>query len=170
MARPTGRIRHIKQLTIMRSVYDAIATVVALFTSRGSVNITDTTLYTSAAIDTKGYNSAMMVGHAGMDNGSCTTFPIAFLLQESDASGSGFAAANDNTGTQIGFTISPIAADVDGSARIEGLGDLNRKRYLKVTMQAGSITGGSSPASRSFCTIVLGRAYNLPANTGVSNT
>lgn len=153
----------------MRSVYDAILFSTCLFTSRGTVTITDTTLYTSATIDTKGYNSAVLRGHSGMDNSSCTTFPVAFLLTESAASSSGFAAANDNSGAQIGFTLDVHAADADGVARVEGLNQ-NRKRYFRVTMQAGSITGGSSPASKSWCEIALGRAYTLPTNTAVSNT
>ncbi len=153
----------------MRSVYDALSFVTALFSSRGTVTITDTTLYTSATIDTKGFNSAVLRAHGGMDNSACTTFPIAVLLTESAASSSGFAAANDNTGTQIQVNLDVHAADADGEARIEGL-NVNRLRYFRVTMQAGSITGGSSPASKTWCEIVLGRAYQLPADSTVSNT
>ena len=153
----------------MRSVYDAILFTTCLWSSRGTQTITDTTLYTSAAIDTKGYNSAVLRAHGGMDNSSCTTFPIAVLLTECATSGGSYAAANDNSGTQIQINLDVHAGDADGYARIEGL-NVNRLRYFKVTAQAGSITGGSSPASKFWCELALGRAYQLPTNTTTSNT
>ena len=167
MARLTSRIG--LTTTTMRSVYDAIAYVVALFSSAAVAALSGTTAQTSAYIDTKGYNSAMLVGHADAATGSPSAATAAFTLTESDASGSGFAAANDNTGTQIGFTLTNTSAAADGAARIEGLGDLNRKRYLKVVITP-AFTGGTSPATNAIAYILLGRAYELPANTAVSNT
>lgn len=153
----------------MRSIYDNVAWVFALFTSAAIASLTGTTAVTSAAIDTKGYNTAMLIGHADAATNSPSAATVAYTLTESDASGSGFVAANDNTGTALGFTLTNTSAATDNACRIEGLGDLNRKRYLKVVMTP-AFTGGSSPASSAFAVIVLGRGYNDPVNTAVSNT
>ena len=153
----------------MRSIYDAVAYVAALFTGAAVANLSGTTAVTSAAIDTKGYNTAMLVGHADTAANSPSTATVAYTITESDASGSGFVAANDNTGVALGFTLTNTAAVADGSCRIEGLGDLNRKRYLKVVMTP-AFTGGSSPTTNAIAYILLGRAYSEPVNTGVSNT
>lgn len=153
----------------MRSVYDAIAFVTALFTNASVANLTGTTAVTSAFIDTKGYNSAVLRGHADKTSSNPSAATVAYTLLECATSGGSYTAANDNTGTQIGFTLAVNAAAADGLARIEGLNGLNRKRYLEVVMTP-AYTGGTSPAINAWAEIALGRAYELPDNTAVSNT
>ena len=148
----------------MRSVYDSIVTLVTSTIQ----SLTGTTASTPTVVDTKGYNSAMVHVRGEIASGSPTTSTIAWALQECATSGGTFVAANDNTGTAIGGTVSVKTAAADISARIEGLG-LNRKRYLQVVITP-AFTGGTSPAIQTFAEIVLGRAYQNPANTAVSNT
>ena len=152
----------------MRSVYDAILFVSCIFTSAAVVALSGTTVVTSAFIDTKGYNSAVLRGHTDIASGTPTTATAAFALLECATSGGSYTAANDNTGTQIGFTLNAKTAVQDGLARIEGL-NVNRLRYLEVSITP-AFTGGSSPAINAFAEIALGRAYELPPNTAVSNT
>jgi hypothetical protein len=72
-------------------------------------------------------------------------------------------ATATNTGTALTFS-------VEGEARIEGLGGLNRKQYLRAVITP-SFTGGSSPAILGFAEIVMGGpATQLPTDTNVSNT
>ena len=151
----------------MRSVYDAISFVAALFSSAAVTSLAGSTAVTSAYVDTKGYNSAVLVGH-GDAAATNTTFTAAYTLTECATSGGSYTAANDNTGTQIGFTLNLHTAAADNVARIEGL-NVNRLRYLKVTITPAT-TGGTSPTANALAYIALGRAYELPANTAVSNT
>ena len=151
----------------MRSVYDAIQFTALLISSAAVLSVQNGTDSTSAAVDTKGYNSAVLVGH-GDAAATNTTFTASFNLLECATSGGSYTAANDNSGAQIGFTLNLHTVAADGLARIEGLGQ-NRKRYLKVEITAAS-TGGSTPTANVFGYIAFGRAYELPANTAVSNT
>lgn len=151
----------------MRSVYDAILFTTCLFTSASVVSLSGSTVVTSAFVDTKGYNSAVLRGH-GDAAATNTTFTAAFALLECATSGGSYTAANDNTGTQIGFTLNLHTTAQDGLARIEGL-NVNRLRYLEVSITPAT-TGGSSPTANAWAEIALGRAYELPPNTAVSNT
>ena len=151
----------------MRSVYDAILFTTALFSSASVTSLSGSTVVTSAYIDSKGYNSAVLRGH-GDAAATNTTFTAAFALLECATSGGSFVAANDNTGTQIGFTLNLHSVAQDGLARIEGLG-VNRLRYFQVTITPAT-TGGSSPTANAWAEIAFGRAYELPSNTASSNT
>lgn len=58
----------------------------------------------------------------------------------------------------------------EGAARIEGLGGLNRKRYLRAVVTP-TFTAGTSPATVMFAEIVQGGPpQQLPVNQTVSNT
>lgn len=154
----------------MRDVYDNIAVggYTVLFSTTTSV------VATGASVDTKGYNSAALrvyIGTVGsgltVNNGSSLTA----VLQESD-NNSTFTTATDNTGATIGFsgtqaTTSVVLSDV----RIEGL-NANRKRYLRVQLTAkqGGTSGTVANAFTSVAVIELGRAYQRPVTTTVSNT
>jgi hypothetical protein len=132
----------------MRSVYDAILNKIALDPVAAS------SVQTGGAIDTKGYNSCVFVIQNGVATGTPTSYTVDAKLQESDASGSGFADVT-------GYTITQITADSKiATLRVEGLGT-SRKRYLKVLVTP-AMTGGSSPKALIGSVCCLGRAYKLP--------
>lgn len=151
----------------MRSLYDAVLFVTCLFTNASVVSVQNGSDVTCAYVDTKGYNTAVLRGH-GDAAASNTTFTATFALLECATSGGSYTAANDNTGTQIGFTLNLHTAAADGLARIEGL-NINRMRYLEVEITAAS-TGGTTPTANVWAEIALGRAFERPVNTAVSNT
>ncbi len=153
----------------MRSVYDAVSQITALFTGVGIQSLTGSTVVTSAAIDTKGFNSALIRVIAELTTSNPSVATVALTVTESATSGGSYAPANDNTGTAIGFTLDVHAARADNSCRLEGLNGENRKRFLKVVLTP-AFTGGSSPAISCVAEVILAHAFNLPANTATSNT
>lgn len=153
----------------MRSLYDNVAFSSALVSTVGINSLTGSTALTSAAIDTKGYNTAVLRVIAEAASGSPSAATVAATVTESDTSGGTYTAANDNTGTAIGFTLDVHAARAEGLARLEGLMTTNRKRFLKVVLTP-AFTGGTTPAINAFSEVVLGRAFTVPTNTATSNT
>ncbi len=150
----------------MRSVYDNILFVTSLLAQK----ITGSSAVKGAAVDTKGYNSAVLRARAEIATGAPDTASMAVKLQESNTTTDGdFTDALDNSGNVIGFTLSGLAsAAAEGLARIEGLG-LNRKRYLRI-VATPTFVNGTSPGAITFGEINQGRAYTLPPNTAVSPT
>lgn len=153
----------------MRSVYDNIEAKTSIEpTSRKSTNAT---VQYGNIIDTKGYNSGMIVlrrtcpGAAGVAYTAVTT---ASLEEGDESDGSDMAAALDNTDTQIAASVSTTSVATTGKARIEGLG-INRKRYLRIK-ESSTFTGSTAPAITVHAEILLGRAYNNPVETTSSNT
>ncbi len=146
----------------MRSIYDNVGV------SKSLVPQSDTggSAVNGSAIDTLGFNTAMLVFESGAVSGAPTTTSIAVKVQESANGSSGWGDALDNTGTVIGGTVT--AASTQLLARIEGLG-LNRKRYLRV-VETTTFSGGTSPAVLVHGNILLGRAFGKPTNSAVSNT
>lgn len=131
-----------------------------------AASTTVATTINGTTVDTKGYNTAMLHSFVNyLPTGISTTV---LTLQES-ADNATWSNALDNTGTVIGFTI--VANANSGpqgqTARIEGLG-LNRKRYLRAV--AVQTTSTSAVAGTTYAVIALGRAYNEPVRTPVSNT
>lgn len=147
----------------MRSVYDNISVI----NSIPQTNDSGGSAVNGAAVDTKGYNSAMAHFRNEAASGSPSASSIVWKLQESNSSGSGFGDALDNTGTVIGGTLDGTQIN-DVFARIEGLGT-NRKRYLRV-VETITFTGGTSPKNLVVGEIVLGRAFTKPVTSTVSNT
>lgn len=152
----------------MRSIYDNVTATgfAAAFNTTGAL------ITTGASVDTKGYNTGVLrvftstVG-AGLAVG--TGGSLTAVLQES-TDGSTWTTATDNNSETIGGTITATTSAVIGSYRIEGLGT-NRDRYLRVVTTAAF--GGAAAVTRQFTSaavIELGRAYQLPVNTDVSNT
>jgi len=162
----------------MRSVFEALGFSNLAGTEFNTMNkqgpsIAPQSLSGSSAVngtyfDTKGFSTAMLRANAQAASGAPSAASVAFVLQESAASGSGYAAANDNTGTQIGGTATVTSAAADVLARIEGLGQ-NRKRYLRI-VATPSFTGGTSPATLVFAEIIAARGFNQPTQTATSNT
>lgn len=149
----------------MRSIYD---NVTLGGVAGPAVNATASSVVaTGASVDTKGYNTGVIRVYTSAIAGgipAATPVTLVAVLQES-SDNSNWATANDNTGTAIGFTQTATTTAVIGSARVEGL-QLNRKRYLRVTLQGG----GYATALTAFAVVELGRAYSNPVNSAVSNT
>lgn len=160
----------------MRSIRDAVEVVPSIHNaSFGSATPGNTN---GTTVDTKGYNTAMIVGIASQTAGASSATLVCTLQESSD--NTSWANALDNTGTVIGFTLLTQALQAapagsaaglttvpTGTARIEGLG-LNRKRYLRVVGTSTYTAGYTTVATFA---IALGRAYQEPVpNTGASNT
>jgi len=123
-----------------------------------------------SAIDTVGFNTAVLRVRVSAASGSPSPSTVAVKLQECATSNGNFADALDNTGVVIGGTAAiTAAAGADLEARIEGLNNLNRKRYLRV-VATPTFVGGTTPACIVFGEIVLGRGFELPSVTANSNT
>lgn len=129
---------------------------------------------TSGVVDTKGYTTAMLyamastTGNAANNIGSSTVA----VLQESASATTGFATANDNGGTAIGFTLVATTSVVAASARIEGLG-LTRLRYLRFTLTSNFPAGANTPSALIHTVsagIALARAFNLPVSATPGTT
>lgn len=154
----------------MRTVYDNlnIGGVVAILASTAGV------IVDGPIVDTKGYNSAALRVNTGAVGGAANLVAqrvtVAAVLRES-ADGVTFANANDNTGTVIGTTVAAIITDGNvSSARIEGLNQ-NRLRYLRVRLTVGAGPIATTAAIFTCAALLeLGRAYNNPVTTTVSNT
>lgn len=115
--------------------------------------IVDNAAFTTAAVDTKGYDEVAFLVALGALDIALT----AFKVQESDASGSGYA---DVSGAD--FSVSPLtlpAATDDNKLYLVTVNMVGRKRYLDL-----SLTGGDGAAGTYACVIaMLGRGQQIPA-------
>lgn len=95
--------------------------------------IVDDAAFTSVEIDTLGFDAAVGLFHYGTSD-----IALAALgLEESDTSGSGFAAVAD-------FTFSSLpSSTADGSLYGMFIDLRKRKRYLKITATAGNGSAGT---------------------------
>lgn len=160
----------------MRSLYDALglsgAGGVAVINTQAATPNTTTMTTTGAAVDTKGFNTAVLHAYAALGANPSTTVSstIQATLTECATSGGTYTNANDNTGTQIGGTFTLWNGTTSQASeqlyRIEGLGT-NRKRFLKATI---GVTHSGTQTFTGYAEILLSRAFNLPVNSGVSNT
>ena len=161
----------------MKSIYDAViiggVAGPALFTTPLVTTIT------GESIDTKGYNTGVLRVRASafntplnntiqplitVNNGASVTA----VLEES-ADNSTWSSALNNSSTQIGTTgVVVTATAVVGSARIEGLGGLNRMRYLRVKLTANFGSPNVNKVFTAFGAIELGNAFRNPVTTETS--
>lgn len=107
------------------------------------VAIKDNASWTCQAIDTKGYDSALVIWHLG-----ATDIAMAALkLQECDTSGGNYAdvsGANFDGDTGIdGSAVSLPSATDDNKFFLIDVDLRKRKRYLKLTATAGDGTNGT---------------------------
>ena len=129
----------------MRSVYDAIKVLASL------VPATRTADANGTGVDTKGYNSAMLVVSAGDIDLTDTNETYVVNLEES---------ADNSTFTAVsGISVTITADNQVGVARIDGLGT-SRKRYLRAVLDVG----GTTPSIPGTALFLLGRAYQEPVN------
>jgi hypothetical protein len=133
----------------MRSVYDAIKNVQAVDPISASA------VQTSAAIDTKGFNSGAVVVVNGAATGTPTSYTVDAKVQHCDTSGGTYADVSGAAITQI------IADSKIATIRLEGLGGVTVKRYIKVLVTP-ALTGGTSPKALIAAAVQLGRAYKTP--------
>lgn len=138
----------------MRSVYDAIKAVIGIAPIAQGASAA-----TSAAIDTLGYNSALVEVVTGAATGTPDSYTIPCKVQECATSGGSYTDVTGATAT--------LAADgKHAQIRVEGLGT-SRQRYLKVVMTP-AITGGSSPKVLIAASVLLGNGYNKPADNSAT--
>ena len=134
----------------MRSVYDAIKVV------KGIAPIPQTNSEVlSAAIDTMGYNSALVEVETGAATGAPDSYSVACKVTECATSGGQYADVDGATAT--------LAADgKHAQIRVEGLGT-SRKRYLKISLTPAFV-GGTTPKALVGATALLGRAFKEPVD------
>lgn len=154
----------------MRSVFDNIATgaFAAIYASLSGVVVT------SAALDTRGYNSgAIKVNTTAVGNSAntvATRGTVAVVLEES-TDNSTWATATDSAGTTIGTTVAAISTNGNVTpVRITGL-NLDRDRYLRLKLTSGFGPGATLAGIFTLTACIeVGNAYNNPVTTVVSNS
>lgn len=146
----------------MRSLFEQIARGAFITTTDST-----TTTNTSAALDTLGFNTAVLTAQGGLNTTSANPSIVVSLLECATVGGS-YTAALANDGNAIAFTLTGNGsggAIQSGMVRIEGLG-LNRKRFLKI-QAVDTVSGGSAVPFAAH--IEMGRAHKLPATSNTSN-
>lgn len=113
-----------------------------------------TTPLVGTVIDSLGFESLVYAISLGTLSDADATYTV--LLEESDASGSGYTAVADDdmvgTEAEAGFTF----AD-DGEAR--KLGYIGNKRYTRLTITPTGADSGNSPIS---AVAILGHPHEAP--------
>lgn len=98
--------------------------------------IVDNAAFTTAAIDTKGFSYLTIV----LSLGAMDIAMAALKVQESDASGSGYA---DITGTVGGTDFTLPSATDDNKIVVFHINLVGRKRYIDLVMTGGDGTTGT---------------------------
>lgn len=129
----------------MRSVYDAVKSVVSLVPAVRTADANGT------AVDTLGYNSAKLVISAGDIDLASTDETYAFNVEESADGSTGWAAIS-------GATASITADNQTANIRLDGLNQGTRKRYLRAVLDVG----GTTPSIPCSAVFELGRAFREP--------
>lgn len=139
----------------MKSVYDGVLSVKAVNPIAASA------AQTSAAIDTKGYNSGVVVVVNGAATGTPDSYTVDAKVQDCATSGGSYADVS-------GVAITQITADGKiATIRLDGLGGASFKRFIKVVVTP-ALTGGSSPKALISATVHLGRAFKEPVGNSAT--
>lgn len=111
--------------------------------------------YAGTAFDARDYQSALLTLAVGSATGSPTSYSVTVTIEESDASGSGYAAVS-------GFELA--ADDGDGAGAYSLPINLSaRKRYVRVSVAI--VTAGGTSPTVPFGTILVGSGgYDLPTS------
>jgi hypothetical protein len=162
--------------------YDNVIVQPSTVSSVAIQSLTGSSAVNGDAYDTSiGIESLMVHVRAEIASGSPSSASVAWALQESTVSGSGYVAAVDNTGTAIGGTLNVHTVAVDSYARVEGIMLFNtaataapyggRKRYLRIVLTP-TFVAGSSPAILTYAEFIgsPGNGLQLPVRSVVSNT
>jgi hypothetical protein len=134
----------------MRSVYDGIKAVlgIAPIAQTNSEKL-------SGAIDTLGYNSALVEVQVGAATGTPDSYSVACKVTECATSGGSYSDVSGATAT--------LAADgKHAQIRVEGLGT-SRLRYLKISMTP-TFVNGTTPKALIGSTVLLGNGYKDPVD------
>lgn len=107
-----------------------------------------------AAVDTKGFESAVLAVSTGAATGTPSALAVDVKLQECDTSGGSYSDVADAAISQI------TAVNTDGrvSVKLTGL-----KRYVKAVATV-AFTGGSTPTVGVKADVILGGARVLPTS------
>jgi hypothetical protein len=132
----------------MRSIFDAVKNIQAIDPIAASA------AQTSAAIDTKGFNTGAVVIINGVATGTPTSYTVDAKVQHCDTSSGSYADVSGAAITQI------IADSRIATIRLSGFGT-SLKRYIKIVVTP-ALTGGSSPKALVGATVQLGRAEREP--------
>ena len=117
------------------------------------VSVADNTAQVGTAVDRKGYDGVTYLIATGSIADADATFTV--LLEESDASGSGYTAVSDDDliGTEV---LAAFQFDDDNETR--KLGYIGKKRYTRMT-----ITPSGNASAALLCVMaILGDPYNAP--------
>lgn len=115
-----------------------------------------TTTQTGTGVDLQGYDSATVV----VTTGTLTDGTYAITLEESDASGSGYAAvaAADTVDGDGDGTILPTLAATDDNVTVE-IGYKGTKRYIRPVVTLAGITSGGALAA----IVIRGHKRKVPS-------
>jgi hypothetical protein len=139
---------------------------VAINSLAGSSAVNGDSIDTAVTFDA---DSIMVHVRTEIASGSPSAATVAWALQESADGSTNWTAANDNTGTAIGATLTTKTVAQDSYARVEGI-MVNRKRYLRIVLTP-TYTSGTSPATLAYAEFI-GAPGNSQVNQGrgTSNT
>lgn len=129
----------------MKSLYDAVKPIVSL------VALSRTASENGVAVDTLGYNDAMVVIQAGDIDLTTGNETYTFSVEESADGSTSWAAISGATNT--------VTADNQTKTiRVGGLGVGTRKRYLRAVLTAA----GTTPIIPCSAVVLLGNAFRKP--------
>ena len=116
---------------------------------------TDNTAYVSQVLDTAGYESVEFLLAIGANTDADATFTV--LFEDSDASGSGFAAVADTflLGTEV-----QASFQFDDDNEVRKIGYVGNKRYVRVTVTPANNAAGNIFIAGVW---VLGNARSKPS-------
>lgn len=138
----------------MRSVFDSVKHVKAI------APIAASAVQTSAAIDTKGFGSAMITVQNGAATGTPDSYTVNAKVQHCATSGGSYEDVS-------GASITQITADGKyAQIRLDGLG-ISVKRFIKVLVTP-AMTGGTSPKALISADALLGRASYTPVSNSAT--
>lgn len=129
------------------------------------VSVADNTAQVGQVIDGQGYDAVTYVIAAGSLADADATFTV--LLEESDASGSGFAAADDAALlTQTAGTAPEAAASFqfDDDNEVRKIGYVGSKRYTRLTITPA----GNASAGLMAAVAILGHPAVRPVSQATS--
>jgi hypothetical protein len=121
--------------------------------------VTDNTAIVGQVIDRQGYDALTYIIATGTLADDDATFTV--LLEESDQSGSGFAAVDDKDMISQSAGSAPEAAASFGAAddhEVRKIGYIGNKRYTRLTITPANNTGNAPIAA----VAVLARAEQKP--------
>jgi hypothetical protein len=153
------------------SIYDGVA-------FQGGVSLPPQSFSGSSAVNgntvnTSGFTDACLRAYAAAASGSPTGASLVVTLQESTTGNSGWANALDNTGTVIGFTLTPplslTANTVSGSNQLSNFSS-NTGLYVGQAVSGTGIPTGTVITALVLAASAANTTATMSANATSSNT